>query len=81
MADLKKLTKIKDQVTDLKRSADRAQGAFDRILKQLKDDYDCDSLEEAKDKLSKRRKELKVVEHDFDVAMRKFEKRWGDILQ
>ncbi len=80
MADIKKLAKLKEIVAELQSNADKAQGALDRVLWQLKNEYDCDSVDDAVAILKKLRDKEEAAEKAFDEAMRKFEKKWGDLL-
>jgi len=80
MADLKRYNELKERVEDAQKKSDRAQGNLDQIMKQLKNDFDCDDLDEAKDMLEKLEKELKKTEGEFDKAVLEFEKKWGDKL-
>jgi len=80
MADLKRYNELKEKVEDTQKKADRAQGNLDQIMKQLKNDFDCDDLEEAKAILDKLEKELEETESEFDEAISEFEEKWGDKL-
>ena len=80
MADLKRYNELKEKVEDIQKKADRAQGNLDQIMKQLKNDFDCDDLEEAKAILDKLEKELEETESEFDEAISEFEEKWGDKL-
>lgn len=80
MADLKRYNELKEKVEDAQKKADRAQGNLDQIMRQLKSDFDCDDLEEAKEVLGKLEKELEETESEFDEAISGFEEKWGDKL-
>lgn len=55
MADIEKLSKqideLKTNIDDAKDERNRLQGRFDESMQKLKDDFNCDSIESAKEKL------------------------------
>ena len=78
---LDRYQKMKRKADELRREADRAEGALEQLMEKLKEDFDCDTLEEA-EQLSKRlEKEAKEAEEQFDVAVEEFEEEWGDELE
>jgi len=58
----------------------RAEGALEEALKQLKDEFNCDSLKEAKVLLKKLRVEADKAEDEFEEALESFEKEWGETI-
>lgn len=49
---IEEIQSIKEQAEQKRRAADRAKGQLEQLMKTLKEQFDCDSLEEAKDKLT-----------------------------
>jgi hypothetical protein len=55
MINLKEYEALKTATDKAKSDADRAEGAYDTALKQLKTEFDCRTPEEAKTKLGRDR--------------------------
>ena len=79
--DLKKYQQLKDKVDQAQRQADKAAGALDQLMQQLKKEFDCDSLEEAEKLKTKLQKEEVKKEKEFTDALEEFERQWGDKLK
>ena len=74
MATVKEFMQIKDDYTEAKKAVDQADGAINELMKQLKEDFDCDSLQEA-EQLSIQIKKLgKLKGRKFDRALKQFRK-------
>ncbi len=80
-ADVKKLLRIKERVEEMKRDADKAEGALQRIEEQIREEFKCKDLDAACDLLDVLEVQEKDAEEAFDKAQRKFEKKWGDLLK
>ena len=78
MGNLDKLTKLKKKAEAAQREADKAQGALEQILSQLKEEFKCDSLEDAEYLLATLHDQERLTLEAFDEAMTEFEKRYGD---
>ncbi len=71
---------LKRKVDRLQRDHDRAEGALDELLAQLKADHNCDSVAQA-DKLLKRLgKEEKRLCSEFEQVVEEFETEWAEQL-
>ncbi len=69
--------KLKKAAEESKAEADRAQGALQQLLKKLKEEYDCNTLEEALLLLNQLKKKETATEADFDTALQAFKNEWG----
>ena len=79
MSSIEKLTALKEKVEGLRREADKATGALDQAMKQLKESFNCKTLKEGQILLEElEEKEIKAKEK-FDKAMNKFEKDWEEV--
>jgi len=81
MISVTRYEELKRMVDDQKRVADRAAGALDRVMIQLKEDFGCSTLKQAVEKEKKLKKEAEKVEAEFKTALEKFELEWGDRLE
>lgn len=71
---------LKKKVEQAQQRADKAEGALDQIMKRLKNEFDCNSLEEAESKLKTlQRKEVELKEK-FEEAKEEFKEKWDDRL-
>jgi len=78
--ELKDLVQLKKKVEILKSDRDKAKGALDSALKQLKKEFDCDSLEDAEVLFKKLLRESEEAEKEFQRTYEKFMEKWGDKL-
>ena len=78
--NLQEYQNLKNKADNLQRDADRLQGSLDLLNKQLKDDYDCNSVKEAEKMLAKLEKEEETANKDYEKAVREFEEKWKDQL-
>lgn len=78
MSNLQKYTELKEKVDKAKRERDRAAGALEQAEKQLKEQFDCNSLEEAEELLEAKQKDEARAEKKFEKAMTEFEEKWDE---
>lgn len=76
-----------EQLIDLKKKAQRLQSKIDQNkgvreeqMRALKDEWKCSSLDEARELLKSKTKELKRLQRSFDLEMEKFLNEFGDKL-
>lgn len=79
--DLKHITKLKEQVESLQREADRSEGALEGVMSRLKDEFGCETIEDAEALLKEMKKKLRGTEERLDAEVEGFEKKWGKVLQ
>jgi len=68
--------RLKKDVDSAKSEAQRAKGAYEQLIIQLKNEYDCKTLKEAKALLEDLQSKKDKAEKEFDKAMREYEKKW-----
>ena len=78
MAKLDAYLSLKKRVDKSQQEADQAEGAIKEVTKQLKREFDCDTLNAAKRKLKQLEKQETTSKKAFDDAVEKFEKDWPD---
>lgn len=81
MSELERYQKMKQRAADLRREADRAEGALEQVMKKLEDDFGCNSLEEAKRLQKKLTVEVEEADEKFGVLLKEFEDKWGHLLE
>jgi predicted nucleic acid-binding Zn-ribbon protein len=78
--DLRKFERLKKEVESARQQKDRAEGALQQAMKQLKDEMGCDSLDEARELEKKLSKQVKKAETDFESELESFEEKWGEVV-
>jgi hypothetical protein len=72
--------KLKKQVEELDREAVRARAELDLLMKRVKEEFDCDSLEAAKDKLKELEAEEVEINRRFGDKLKEVTSTWTDIF-
>lgn len=70
---------LKEQATEARQQAERARGALDQIVEQLKADFGCSNLKEAEALLEKLRRDQTKAQKDFDKAFADYQKKWKEV--
>ena len=65
------LKKINDKISKARSDRDRLQGQLDSLSERLKEEFGVDSIEEAKQLLNKKEKEVAVIESSLQKAIKK----------
>jgi ribosome recycling factor len=71
---------LKEQVKTAKDAVSRAEGALEQHLKTLKDEFNCDTVEEAEEMLGKMTDELVGLEEEAETLLTDFEAKWKEQL-
>lgn len=72
MADERHITILQGQIEALRRDADKATGVVEQTLAQLKNDFGCESLKEAEQKLTEMDQAASKASAKFDRAYKEF---------
>jgi predicted nuclease with TOPRIM domain len=80
MDALNKYLEIKKKVEIAQQKADKAEGALEQTMLQLKKEFGCTSLKDAKEKLAELEKEKSKLEKQFAKAVEEFETEFSDKL-
>ena len=75
---LKRYMELKKRVEQAQQEVSKAEGALEQIMKQLKKDFGCATLEIAKRKLELLEKQSQKAKTEFEDAVDKFEQKWTD---
>lgn len=78
MSKLDRYLSLKKRVEAAQQESDKAEGALGEVMNQIKDEFGCNTLNEAKRKLKQLRKQEEASKKDFDDALEKFEEKWQD---
>jgi hypothetical protein len=72
-----KFRELKQAHESARTEAERAEGALIQLMSQLKSEFDCDTLEEAQEKLRKLQKQQAREQTELAVAIAEYEKKWN----
>lgn len=77
MISEKQYREIQEEATEARSAYEQAKGALAQLESQLKKDFDCSTIEEAKKKLTRLEKEEKEATEIFNRKWKKYQKTWG----
>jgi len=69
--------RLKREVEDAKTEADRAKGALTQLMKQLKEEFDCDDLKAAKAMLADLEAKRDKAQKKFEHSLEDYEQKWS----
>ena len=81
MTVLKDYTNLKENVEEAEREANKAEGALEQVMKRLKKEFGCTTLEAADKKYGKMKKQAESAKEKFEKAVEEFEEKWSDELE
>ena len=76
--NIKEIQDIKTQIEQRKQSIERAKGRKEQLLKSLQNDFNCNSLEEAKEVLQQLKNEGQEIKNKIEKLCDKIERIWND---
>ena len=76
--DVQEFQRIKSKVETARREFDKAQGVLSEHLRRLKNDFGCDTLEDAESKLKSLEKKLKSKTSIYEESLATFKDKWSD---
>jgi len=79
--DLDKYNLLKKKADKFKAEAERAAGALDQLMGELKKEFGCNTVEDAEKLLKKLVKEEKKAKVAYDEELERFEEKWGNRLE
>lgn len=80
MIDVKEYQRLVSAVELKQEEAQRAAGAFEQALKQLKTEYECDSIEEAKQLLASLQEKEDKAAKELERLMDQFKQEFGHVF-
>ncbi len=74
--ETKRFEQLKREVESARSEAAQAKGAFEQLMKQLKEEFGCRSVEEAQKLLRKLEKEAEEAEESYLEVEAAYKKKW-----
>lgn len=72
---------LKRQVADITQKRDKAAGALQQVMRQIKKEFGCETLEDAESKLIDLQRKERAAAETYTKKKTKFEKRWKKSLE
>lgn len=72
------LLQLKRRIEQAKTDSSRAAGAEEQLLKRLKEEFGCDSIEAAKQRLDELDQDVVTQEQEFLASLAEFKERFGN---
>lgn len=79
--DLDQYQKLKVQRDDAQKEMERSKGAYDTLMRQLKEEFGCDSIEAAETYLSELDSEATKLEGEYNEKLESFQTKWKDRIE
>lgn len=76
--ETKELEKLKSDIEEAKSKKSKAEGALEQIEKTWKEDFDCNSVEEVKQKIEETNKQIETLNEKLKVHTDEIEKVMGE---
>lgn len=75
---LETLTRLRKRVDEHRREADKAEGALERVLAQLKEEFGCSTVEEGERLLARLQRHERKARARFEGALEEFEREFPE---
>lgn len=79
--DLRKYQALKDQIEEAKSESSKAAGVLETLKAELKEEFGCMSIKDAKVLLADLIKKQGMAEEEFNGELKRFEAEFGDVLK
>ena len=80
MINIEEYQKLKKKSENAKADVARAEGALEQQMQKLKEEFDCETIEEAQKMLRNLEKQEKKAEEEYEKELTKFKEKWKDEL-
>ena len=81
MSNLRDLTGLKSKVDALRAKAERARGVLENVEAELRETWDCATLEKAGVLLEKLKGKEKKLAKQYETKLAAFEEKWSEELE
>ena len=79
--DAEEFLQLKEKIARLQKEKDRADGALQRVMKEIREKHGVESLQEAENHLQKLELKREKASARFQKAFKSFEEKWSDRLR
>ena len=78
---IEEIQTIREQAEQKRRAADRAKGQLEQLMKTLKEQFGCNSIEEAKNKLAEMEQEGLKLSQRIEKLKERVVNMWNNLDQ
>ncbi len=68
---------LRTKVENAKSEAERAKGSLEASMRRLKEEFGCDTLKEAEQKLLRIQNEMEDLQEGFNSAFTRYQAKWN----
>jgi len=79
--DISRYNKLKREVEEAQKAHDKAEGAIEELLKQLKYQFNCETIKEAIVLQKKLKIKKQKAEMEYEKELNQFEEEWNARLE
>ena len=72
---------LKRKVESIRRDKDKARGALDQVMSDIKEEFGVKTIKEAKVLLTKLELDRQMAADKYLAKKKKFEEKWKDVLE
>lgn len=81
MSTVEEILNHKEALEKQKAKKEAAQGVLDSYMEQLKEEYECDTIEEARDLLTTMKNNLADSEEKLEKSVTGWQEKYGHLLE
>ena len=78
-SDEQRLMELKTEIDKCQQEVSKLEGQKDLLNKQLKEDWKCDTIEEAQEMITKLNKQVDTLSNEIDTGIEEIESKYVQI--
>ena len=78
-SDEQRLMELKTEIDKCQQEVSKLEGQKDLLNKQLKEDWKCDTIEEAQEMITKLKKQVDTLSNEIDTGIEEIESKYIQI--
>jgi len=80
MVELKRFEELKRKIEKIRKERDKAEGALDQVMVDLKEEFGCKTIKEAEARMAELKQDAEDSQEKYEAALEDFEKKWDGVL-
>ena len=68
--------KLQEKINKMKEEKDKSAGKLEQLMETLKEDFDCDTLEELQCLLDTKKQKIETLSKKIEKKTKEFENKW-----
>lgn len=78
---IEEFNRLKKHAEEKSREVSQAEGALKQVMSDLKEQFGCETIEQAQAKLAELELQEKAAETAYNVELEAYKAKWGDQLK